>query len=107
MKKDITQERQYLIDRLGYIRSRANLSARELSLRVDKSIAYFAKFDNGDFSIPAEKLLDAIENCGSTPEEFFWENIGKYKEQKELLKTFESLSDESKNTILNLMKNMK
>ena len=107
MKKSITSKRQFLIDRLGYLRNRANLSARELSQRIDKSIAYMAKFDNGDFSIPTEILLDAIETCGSTPEEFFWEDIAKYKEQKELITTFEKLSDESKETIRNLMKNMK
>ena len=66
-----------------------------------------AKFDNGDFSIPTEVLLDAIETCESMPEEFFWEDIAKYKEQKELITTFEKLSDESKETIRNLMKNMK
>ena len=107
MKKNITSKRQFLIDRLGYLRNRANLSARELSQRIDKSIAYMAKFDNGDFSIPTEILLNAIETCESTPEEFFWEDIAKYKEQKELITTFEKLSDESKETIRNLMKNMK
>lgn len=107
MKKNITSKRQFLIDRLGYLRTRANLSARELSLRLDKSIAYIAKFDNGDFNIPAEMLLEAIEICESTPEEFFWEDIAKYKEQKELLIAFDKLSDESKATIKNLIKNMK
>ncbi len=107
MIKQPTSKRKYLIDRLGYLRNRANLSARELSQRLDKSIAYIAKFDNGDFNIPAEVLLEAIEICGSTPEEFFWEDIIKFKEQKDLLTTFDKLSDESKETIKNLMKNMK
>ena len=105
--KNITSNRKFLIDRLGYLRNRANLSARELSQRIDRSIAYMAKFENGDFSIPTEVLLDAIETCESTPEEFFWENIEKYKEQKEFLSTFEKLSNESKETIKSLMKNMK
>lgn len=107
MNKKIASKRQFLIDRLGYLRNRAKLSARELSQRMDKSIAYIAKFDNGDFSIPAEVLLEAIETCGSLPEEFFWEDITKYNEQKELITTFENLSAESKETIKNLMKNMK
>lgn len=107
MKKDITSRRKFLIDRLGFLRSRASLSARELSQRIDKSIAYMAKFDNGDFSIPTEVLLEAIEICGSCPEEFFWEDIAKYKEQKELLANYENLSSESKETIKNLIKNMK
>ena len=45
-----------------------------LSLILDKSIAYIAKFDNGDFEMPSETLLKAIELCGSTPEEFFFRN---------------------------------
>lgn len=105
--KDITPKRKYLIDRLGYLRAKSELSARELSQRLDKSIAYIAKFDNGDFSIPAEVLLDAIEICGGSAEEFFWEDINKYKEQKEFLDKFLKLSKESKETLLNLMKNMK
>lgn len=107
MNKDITSNRKLLINRLGYLRARANMSARELSQRIDKSIAYIAKFDNGDFNIPAEVLLDAIEVCGSTPEEFFWEDIVKYSKQKALISSFEKLSSESQNTVLNLIKNMK
>ncbi len=107
MRKDINEKRKFLIDRLGYIRNRANLSGRELSLRLDKSIAYIAKFDNGDFEIPSETLLNAIEICGSTKEEFFFRNIGNYKEIKEFIDMFEKLSPESKQTLKDLMKNMK
>lgn len=107
MRKDITANRKDLINRLGYIRSRANLSARELSAQLDKSIAYIAKYDNGDFEMPSEKLLEAIEICGSTPEEFFFRDISEYAEIKEFVDMFEKLSPESKQTIKDLMKNMK
>lgn len=107
MNKAITSNRQFLIDRLGYLRTRAGFSARELSQRIGKSIAYMAKFENGDFNIPTEILLDAIEVCGSIAEEFFWEDITKYKEQKELLSMYDKLSPESKQTIKNLIKNMR
>ena len=80
MKINVTPKRKFLINRLGYIRNRANLSARELSQRLGFSIAYIAKFDNGDFNIPSEVLLDAIDVCDSTPEEFFHSDISKYKE---------------------------
>ena len=58
--KNIAPERQFLINRLGYLRNRAGLSARELSGRMDKSDAYIAKFENGkikgkDVSIIYEK----------------------------------------------------
>lgn len=105
--KKVTPNRKFLIDRLGYIRNRAGLSARELSQLIDKSIAYIAKFDNGDFSMPAEILMDAIEACESTPEEFFWNDITKYNEHKEFLSKFDNLSPESKNTILDLLSKLK
>ena len=107
MKKGITPQRQYLINRLGYIRNRANLSARELSQRLGFSIAYIAKFENGDFNIPSEVLLEAIETCNSTPEEFFHGDISKYNEHKDLLEMYDALSKESKQTILDLMKKLK
>lgn len=105
--KNISPKRKFLINRLGYLRNRAKLSARELSGRIDKSFAYIAKFENGDFNISAEILLEAIEVCGGTAEEFFWSDIEKYSEQKELLNSFENLSSESKETIKSLIKNMK
>ena len=107
MKKNITEKRQFLINRLGYFRNRANLSARELSGRLGKSFAYFAKFENGDFNIPTENLLEAIECCGGSLEEFFWEDITRYSDDKEILDLYNNLSNESKETIKNLMKNMK
>jgi len=107
MKKDITQKRKFLINRLGLIRNRAKLSARELSQILGFSIAYIAKFDNGDFNMPSEVLLDAIEICGSTPEEFFYEDLNNYNEHKELITMFSSLSQESKETIKDLIKKLK
>ena len=107
MRKDIPEYRKYLIERLGFIRNRAKLSARELSQRLGKSIAYIAKFENGDFNMSSEMLLDAIEICGSTPEEFFSRNVNDYQNVKEFIDVFEKLNPESQQTIKDLMKNMK
>lgn len=107
MKKNITPERQFLINRLGYIRSRANLSARELSLQLGFSTAYIAKFENGDFNIPSEVLLDAIKICGSTSAEFFSDDIGRYAETREVVEAYQKLSEESKATIKDLINKLK
>ena len=107
MKKNVTSQRQFLINRIGYIRNRANLSARELSQRLGFSIAYIAKFENGDFNIPSEVLLDAIKICESTPEEFFHYDISKYQEHTKLIEKYESLSAESQETIKDLMNKLK
>ena len=105
--KQITPKRKYLIDRLGYLRNRAEISARELSQRLDRSIAYITKFENGDFNIPAETLLSAIEVCGGSAEEFFWPEISKFEEHKKFLEMFDGLSQESKSSLFTLMKTMK
>lgn len=106
MKKNISTERRYLINRLGFIRNKAGLSARELSQRLGFSPAYIAKFENGDFSIPAEVLLNAITICGSTKEEFFSDNYNP-SNQNSFNSKFESLSESSKATIINLIENLK
>ena len=107
MNKNVTPIRKFLIDRLGMMRQRAGLSARELSGRIGKSKAYIAKFENGDLALPSEVLLDAIEVCGSSPEEFFFEDISSYNEFKELYSIFRGLSSENKERIKDLMKNLK
>lgn len=107
MNKSVTLARKFLIDRLGMMRARAGLSARELSGRIGKSKAYIAKFDNGDLAMPSEVLLDAIQVCGSTPEEFFFDDIAIYKEAKELFEIYKDLSSENKARIIDLMRNLK
>ena len=107
MNKNVTPMRKFLIDRLGMMRVRAGLSARELSGQIGKSKAYIAKFDNGDMTLPSEVLLEAIETCGSTAEEFFFEDIASYKEAKEIFSLYKNLSDENKARVKDLMKNLK
>lgn len=103
MIRKIPEDRRYLIERLCYFRAKAKLSARELSQRLGFSIAYIAKFENGDFSIPAEVLLDAITVCGTTPEEFFAENYQSYLLNKNLQEKISNLSEENKNRIIGLI----
>ena len=107
MNKNVTPIRKFLIDRLGMMRARAGLSARELSGQIGKSKAYIAKFDNGDLAMPSEVLLDAIEVCGATPEEFFFADITHYAEAKELFELYRTLSPENKLRVIDLMKNLK
>lgn len=107
MNKKVTPTRKFLIDRLGIMRARAGLSARELSGQIGKSKAYIAKFDNGDLAMPSEVLLFAIETCGSTPEEFFFDDIANYTEAKEIFELYKTLSVENKARVKDLMKNLK
>ena len=108
MKKDnISEDREYLIQRAGFVRTRAHLSARELSQRMGLSQGYINKFEFGGINIPSEVLLDLIRTCESTPEEFFYENTEHYKEDKNFIKKFNKLSKENKEIVLKLMDNLK
>lgn len=107
MQESVIKYREFIVNRLGYFRNRSNISARELSLRLGYSAPYIAKFENGDFRMPVDVLLEAIEICGTTPEEFFAADVEKYSQNKEIVENFNKLSDESKQMIINLMKTMK
>ncbi|MDR3263138.1 MAG: helix-turn-helix domain-containing protein [Clostridiales bacterium] len=94
-----------IIERIGRIRSKSNLSARELSLRIDKNPGYINLLESKqNFEPSLSALLDIIEICGITPEEFFYENLEQYETDKKLLSFFKTLSQYQKEAILNLYK---
>lgn len=47
-------------------------------------------------------LLEILEVCGVSPEEFFYYDMDAYKKDKELIDFFATLSLKQKNAILNL-----
>jgi transcriptional regulator with XRE-family HTH domain len=92
-----------VINRIGVLRSRANLSARALSLEIGKNPGYINRLESKrDFVPTINVLLDIIEVCGSTPEEFFYSNIFEYKSDKRALDYFKRLTEKQKAAILNL-----
>ena len=93
-----------VIQRIGYIRNKANLSARALSLEIDKNPAYITKLEAGEFEPSMQVVLDIIEACGTTPEEFFYENVNSYKLDKENLLIIEKLSETKKIALKELLK---
>lgn len=107
MKIAINESRKFLINRLGYFRNKAKLSARELSLRLGLSSTYISKFEAGQINIPSQILMDAIEVCGISPEEFFCENIETYFEVKEIIAKYKKLSPESRALLSQLLNHMK
>jgi transcriptional regulator with XRE-family HTH domain len=92
-----------VITRIGILRNRANLSARALSLEIGKNSGYINRLESKrDFVPTITVLLDIIEACGSTPEEFFYHDIFDYKTDKKFLDFIKPLSERQKNAIMNL-----
>ena len=91
-----------VILRIKQARDKANLSARDLSLRLGKNASYITKLESQEFQPTMQIVLEIIETCGLTPEEFFYVDMIKYQKDKELLHYFQKLSDRQKDAILNL-----
>ena len=95
-----------IVERIGIIRTRANLSARALSLAIGKNASYIHLLESNKttFEPSLSVLLDIIEACGSTPAEFFSEDINQYKLDKQTLDFLKTLSPYQKESIMNLYK---
>ncbi|MFQ7078711.1 MAG: helix-turn-helix domain-containing protein [Christensenellaceae bacterium] len=60
-----------IINRISYFRNKSNLSARELSLRIDKNGAYINHLESSKFNIKVSVLLDILRELDITCTEFF------------------------------------
>ncbi len=95
-----------IVNRIRIIRGRANLSARELSLSIDKAANYISLLESQKrgFEPSLTTLLDIIDCCHSTPEEFFYDDLHQYAVDKQVLEFTKTLSPYQKEAILNLYK---
>ena len=64
---------------VGYIREKAKLSQYDLSKKIDKSDYYIRLVESWELAPSLETLLEIINACGSTVEEFFHVPIKEYK----------------------------
>lgn len=90
--------------RIGYVRSKANLSARELSLRMGMSEQYISKLERGEFTLIMPKLLDILEICNFPIERFFAKNIDSFEVDNTLYNLISSLSDDKKKSFIDILK---
>ncbi len=94
-----------IIDRIGIIRTRAHLSARALSLAIGKNAGYINLLESKrNFEPSLSTLLDILQVCNCTPEEFFYEDINRYQTDAKALNFFKTLSESQKQAIMNLYK---
>ena len=92
-----------IIERIGILRNRTNLSARALSIAIDKNPRYINRLETQrDFIPTITVILDIIKACNSTPEEFFYQDIFEYKADKQTLNFLKTLTEKQKNAIMNL-----
>ena len=97
-------EMKEVIQRIGYFRNKANLSARELSLRLGKHDGYINKLESKDFNLPTSMLLEILEALEITPAEFFADDYTNYKNDKEILDLLKTMSKEKRDNLLLFIK---
>ena len=94
-----------VLSRLGYVRNSANLSARELSLRMGMSLQYVAQVERGRIVLTVEKLLQILEICNFPIERFFSPNIENYFVDNELESLIQSMPANKKKYLIEFIKN--
>lgn len=100
-------EKQDIINRISVLRTRANLSARALSINIGMNEWYISRLESKKqgFLPSVDVLLKIIKECGSTPEEFFYYDVNQYKKDEEIIKLLSTANDEKKQAIISLLKN--
>ena len=93
-----------ILSRIGYVRNKANLSAREVSLRMGMSPQYVAQLESGRIVLTVEKLLQILEICEFSIERFFSSNILDYDTDNELKLLIEALPLDKKKNIVEFIK---
>lgn len=94
-----------ILSRVGYVRNQANLSAREVSLRMGMSPQYVAQLESGRIVLTVEKLLQILEICEFPIDRFFSSNIADYNTDKELESLIQGLNTNKKQNLIEFIKN--
>lgn len=96
-----------VINRIGYFRTKANLSLRETSVRLGYNPQFMKTIENKSIELKVKTLLDFCDVVDITPQDFFYMGTEFNKEDKNVLEMYNALSPDSKQTILDLMKKLK
>ena len=96
-----------VVKRIGMLRTKAGLSARDLSLKIGKNAAYISRLEskNDSFEPSVSALLEIISACNSTESEFFYYDIYAYSKDREIIDLLKTATPIKKDAIINLLKN--
>ena len=97
-----------IIAKISQLRTKAGLSARDLSLRIGKNSAYISRLEskNDSFEPSVSALLEIIEACGSTPLEFFYYNSYTYEKERQIINLLEKAKPEVKDAVIKILENL-
>lgn len=86
-----------MIERIAYIRCRANLSARKLSILIGKNAGYIHSLEtHKSFAPTFDTLADILEACNTSFVEFFYYDIKEYAQDREIIEQLKKVKDAEK-----------
>lgn len=96
--------KQKIIERISEARTNAKLSARELSQMIGMNCNYINRLENkGEFAPSLDVLLNIIEACNLTTEQFFYYDLQAYAKDLEIIKLLKTTSNDRKNAVITLL----
>lgn len=96
-----------ILNRMGYFMNKANLSARATSLKLGYSEQFMKRIFNKSVELKVSTLLEFLDLVDISVQDFFYLGDKYNKEDKYVLDLFNNLSANGKETIINLLKQMK
>lgn len=86
-----------LVERISFIRTRANLSACRLSKMIGMSDGYIHMLEHRkNFAPKFETFMAILNACNTTLEEFFYYDIKAYKQDSQIIELLKKVKDDDK-----------
>lgn len=93
-----------IVLRLGYFRTKKNLSCREVSLRMGYSESWYYRVEEGKIDISVSTLMRLCELFEISPAELFYYDINKIDEDRKINRIIPKLSKDEKDSLCNIIK---
>lgn len=97
---------QFVRDRIAFLRTNKNISARELSLRLGQSRGYINQIELGNSNPSVEMLIYICEELDISVSDFFDETQKYPLLLDEFIKEAKKLDKSSLESVLSVMKNL-
>ncbi len=97
---------EFVRNRIAFLRTAKNISARELSLRLGQSVGYINHIEIGTSNPSIEMLFYICEELGVTMSEFFEEDNKYPLLVNEILQLSKTLNKSSLESVISVMKNL-
>lgn len=97
---------EFVRNRIAFLRTAKNISARELSLRLGQSVGYINHIEIGTSNPSIEMLFYICEELGVTMSEFFEEDNKYPFLVNEILQLSKTLNKSSLESVISVMKNL-